>query len=89
VNSAGDNEERANECDETDVIARRVQYSLRMMQPEEVVAGSDRRQNERDAMIIFFLIVFENGRQQGDAEQHRQERHQAERSRLDRFVHSK
>ena len=71
MNPACDDEERAYQRHEMDVIAAFVQDAFRLPNPEEIVPGCDGCEEKRNKMIITFPMMFQDGWQKRDGNQER------------------
>jgi len=74
VNPACDDEERAYQRHEMDVIAAFVQDAFRLPNPEEIVPGCDGCEEKRNKMIIAFPMMFQDDWQKRDGNQERRKR---------------
>jgi len=82
MNPARDDEERANQRHETDVIGAFAQDSFGLSNPEEIIRGGDGREQERNEMIVAFPMMFQDEGQKRDAKQEQSKGQHAERMRL-------
>src|SRR5438477_2984437 len=83
VDAAREDKDRTDEHNETDVIARLMQQSLRLPQDECVVGHGNSSEHDGNKMIMPFPMMLQNEGQQRDAKQHRHKGQQHERVRLD------
>jgi hypothetical protein len=76
VNPACDDEERAYQRNEMNVIAANVQDAFRLPNPEEIVPGCDGCEKKRTEMIVAFPMMFQDDGQKRDGKQeHRKRQH--------------
>ena len=74
VNPARDDEERADQHHETDIIAALMQDSFRLPDSEEIIGGRDGREKKGNEMIVAFPMMFQDEREKCDAKQKQPER---------------
>ncbi len=58
MNPSRDNEERANQCHETDIIGAFPQDSLRLPNREKIVGSRGGREKECNEMIVALPMMF-------------------------------
>ena len=79
MNPARDDEERADQHHETDIIAALMQDLFRLpdseeIDSEEIIGGRDGREKKGNEMIVAFPMMFQDEREKCDAKQKQPER---------------
>ncbi len=81
MDPTGRDEEGADERNEADVVARFVQQPRGIVQSKNVIPDHDRAEAEGDEMVVRLPMMFQDQRQERDAEEHQDKRDQGERMR--------